>query len=638
MLTQQLKENFGFAGFMPGQPEVIEHILAGDSAAAIFPTGSGKSLCYQFPALFLPHLTVVVSPLLALIQDQLEFLKAKSIPAARIDSSLSRAEEYKIMSDLKAGQYKILMIAVERFKNERFRRFLAGLPISLLVIDEAHCISEWGHNFRPDYLKLPVYQRDFNIPQVLLLTATATPQVIDDMCDKFKLPHENVTVTGFYRPNLHLQVQPVKEQDKPEKLHSLLKDNPEAPTIVYVTLQKTAENVAEALNVQGLNPVAYHAGMKYEDREQIQNDFMAGRINCIVATIAFGMGVDKRDIRRVIHYDLPKSLESYSQEIGRAGRDGEISECVVLANLDNVNILENFAYGDTPELAGIQTVLEQIPRDSHTWDLQLYDLSKLSNIRVLTLKTLLVYLEMKGIIKPRYSYFAQYQYSNIISDGDIINSFTGERRDFAQAVFSASSKSRKWTTVHFDKVMEQYNTDRNRIIAALEYFEEQGMIELSSKQMTEVFEITNPDFDPNELSNELYNLFIHKERVEIERISRMLDYFSNGECLSHALASYFGERLDWQKCGNCSVCATGTVTITRSIDLPPLENYDFNELTTELQERNDTPASADLITKFLCGITVPALSLVKAKQLYGFARLERYRYHDIKQWVSNHLS
>ena len=204
-----LEQVFGYPQFRAGQEAVVSAVLAGRSAAAIFPTGSGKSLCYQLPALLLPHLTLVVSPLLALMQDQLTFLQRHGIAAASIDSAQSREDASDVMARAKAGELKILMISVERLKNERFRNFLQQVPISLLVVDEAHCISEWGHNFRPDYLKLPDYQRQFNIPQALLLTATATPNVIADMQAKFAIAETDVITTGFYRANLNLWVEPV---------------------------------------------------------------------------------------------------------------------------------------------------------------------------------------------------------------------------------------------------------------------------------------------------------------------------------------------------------------------------------------------------------------------------------------------
>ena len=373
---QTLKDVFGFDSLRGGQQQVIEKVLNGHSSAAIFPTGSGKSLCYQLPALLLPNLTLVISPLLALMKDQITFLKSKGIAAASIDSTQTREETQAILQGVRNGDIKILMISVERLKNERFRQFIAQINISLLVVDEAHCISEWGHNFRPDYLKLPQDREALNIPHVLLLTATATPAVIEDMSKKFKIDKDDIVITGFYRPNLDISIIPVEEEQKRSALFATLQQRPNEPSIVYVTLQQTAENVAQWLQSNGIQAKAYHAGLKHDIREDIQHKFMNGELNCIVATIAFGMGVDKSDIRQVIHFDLPKSIENYSQEIGRAGRDGAPSFCTVLANTSGLNVLENFVYGDTPDREAIQYVLDDIYKSSDTWEIQLLRLSK----------------------------------------------------------------------------------------------------------------------------------------------------------------------------------------------------------------------------------------------------------------------
>ena len=311
-LTSSLKQYFGFDQFRGGQEQTIRQLVAGQSSLAIFPTGSGKSLCYQLTALHLPHVTLVVSPLLALMKDQLEFLASKGIPAASIDSTLSGDESQQVMADVRSGKIKILMVSVERFKNERFRQFINAVPISMLVVDEAHCISEWGHNFRPDYLKLPVYCQELNIPLVLLLTATATRKVKNDMAAKFDIQPQHVIQTGFYRANLDLAVVPVAEDKKSQVLVQSIRQQQQIFTasglqsagIVYVTLQHSAERVAAYLQGAGINAVAYHAGFDSDKRQQIQNDFMQGRTDVVVATIAFGMGIDKSDIRFVIHYDL----------------------------------------------------------------------------------------------------------------------------------------------------------------------------------------------------------------------------------------------------------------------------------------------------------------------------------------------
>ncbi|MBW2428171.1 MAG: ATP-dependent DNA helicase RecQ [Deltaproteobacteria bacterium] len=280
-MNQQLQKHFGLSTFLKGQEEVIRKVLEHQSAGAIFPTGAGKSLCYQLPAMLLPGMTLVVSPLLSLMKDQLDFLQANNIPAARLDSTLEKNEYNAILERAKSGQLKILMIAVERFKNERFRSHLQKMNVSLLVVDESHCISEWGHNFRPEYLKLPDYQKEFKIPQTLLLTATATERVIEDMCAKFDILRENVFVTGFYRQNLFLQVTPTAASEKKNRLLQRIQEAPRDPTIVYVTLQKTAEEVAEFLCANNINAHPYHAGMETETRETIQNNFMDGAIACI---------------------------------------------------------------------------------------------------------------------------------------------------------------------------------------------------------------------------------------------------------------------------------------------------------------------------------------------------------------------
>ena len=349
------------------------------------------------------------------------------------------------------------MISVERFRNERFRSHLQRMNISLLVVDEAHCISEWGHNFRPEYLKLPAYRKEFGIQQVLLLTATATKQVIEDMCVKFELPRENVTVTGFYRSNLFLQVTPASESQKKERLLQRIGESPKAPTIVYVTLQKTAEHVSDFLTTNGISSFPYHAGMKTEERERIQNEFLAGKTACVVATIAFGMGIDKKDIRRVIHYDLPKSIEGYSQEIGRSGRDGETAFCEVLANRENVSVLENFIYGDTPEDQPINNMLRRIRENrGPLWEVRLTSLSYDLNIRMLPLKTLLVYLDMEGIIRPKYTYSEEYLFRYLAEPSFITNKFNGERRDFVEEIFHNCHTKKTWTYVNMAGILQRY--------------------------------------------------------------------------------------------------------------------------------------------------------------------------------------
>ncbi|RMT83562.1 hypothetical protein ALP39_04701 [Pseudomonas marginalis pv. marginalis] len=639
-----LQQVFGYPQFRLGQEETVSAVLAGRSAAAIFPTGSGKSLCYQLSAVLLPHLTLVVSPLLALMQDQLGFLQRHGISAGSIDSAQSRDDANDVMARARSGELKILMISVERLKNERFRNFLQSVQISLLVVDEAHCISEWGHNFRPDYLKLPDYQRQFKIPQALLLTATATPKVIADMQAKFAIAPGDVVTTGFYRPNLNLLVEPVSGADKRRRLVQWMNERANQPSIVYVTLQKTAEQIAEHLNRNGIQAEAYHAGLPHDKREGIQQRFMGGRSNCIVATIAFGMGIDKSDIRNVVHFDLPKSIENYSQEIGRAGRDGQPSDCLVLANRDSLNVLENFVYGDTPEQQGIRRVLEdlQAARSEGQWEFLLRSLSDHSNIRELPLKTLLVQLELKGVIAPRYAFYAEYRFKYLIEPEALLARFSGERQQFVAAIVQVCKRAKTWATVDFDALYQQHNAERNRVVKALDYFQEQGLIELESKQMTEVYSLLNTDFDPQVLSAELYTGFKQHEVTEVARIHAMLDLFATEQCLGQRLAQYFGDEKAPERCGHCSVCHGHVAHLPSPPALPPLVDKNFMGLCGDFIHRHHEHTGelpgAERLTRFLGGISVPLFTKLKARGIPGFAALEDYPYADVRSWSEVHLN
>ena len=633
MISSLLTRHFGFDQLRPGQEAVINRLLAGQSAAAIFPTGSGKSLCYQLPALALPHLTLVISPLIALMHDQLAFLHSKGIAAATLDSSQTPEESRRVMQQVSDGQLKILMISVERLKNERFRRFIQQVPLSMLVVDEAHCISEWGHNFRPDYLKLPAYRRELKIPQVLLLTATATPAVMADMQAKFDIEDEGLVVTGFYRANLDLAVVPLPAEARDDWLQAEVRREPAAPTIVYVTLQHTAQHCADLLQRAGIRASAYHAGLDSTLRSQIQHDFMAGKVDCIVATIAFGMGIDKADIRRVIHYDLPKSIENYSQEIGRAGRDGYPSRCIVLANRAQLPVLENFVYGDTPDRAAIVTLLEILSQSGSEWEFGLLRLSNDTNIRQLPLKTLLVYLEMAGVIMPAYSYFAEYRFKFVLDKAEILTRFNPDRRQFLEQLFACAPQARSWCTMDFDALWQGYQGERHRAAAALDYLQQQGWIELESKQMTDVYRVLRQDVDINALADELYALFEKKELSELARLQALLAFFTSRHCLSQELARYFADEQAPSKCGHCSVCR-GEVAI-----LPPLP-------TLTLPNENGLRAWCDplialcytshprILTRFLCGIATPLTTRVKAKSLVGFGQLAAHPFAEVLAAVS----
>ena len=341
-LRRALSEHFGFDDFRPGQRPVVESILNARPTVAVMPTGAGKSLCFQLPALERPGLALVVSPLISLMKDQVDGLRQRGVKAAYVNSSQAPAERHAVLEAARAGELDLLYVAPERFRFESAMAALAQVELSLFVVDEAHCISKWGHDFRPDYRSLGGVIKALGDPPVAAFTATATPEVQADIATHLGMVDPYVHVSGFMRDNLHLGVVPIRKMaEKLTHTVSLLRDI-EGSAIVYCATRRHCEEVAQSLRARRIEALAYHAGLDDETREQVQEGFLGGSKSVICATNAFGMGIDKSDVRAVVHYDLPGSLEAYYQEVGRAGRDGEASRCVLLFTYADTRIHEFF--------------------------------------------------------------------------------------------------------------------------------------------------------------------------------------------------------------------------------------------------------------------------------------------------------
>jgi ATP-dependent DNA helicase RecQ len=631
-----LAARFGFAGFRPGQEQVVEALLAGRSALAVFPTGAGKSLCYQLPALLLDGVTVVVSPLIALMKDQIDALALQGVDAARLDSSLGPDEARDVSDRLRAGRLKLLYVAPERFNNERFLAQLEQATISLFAVDEAHCISEWGHNFRPDYLKLAVRARELGAERVLALTATATPAVVRDICAGFGIAGADAVVTGFYRPNLTLLTTPARASERDQLLIDRLRERPFGSTIVYVTLQRTALRVASLLATAGLPARPYHAGMSPEDRIEVQEWWTGGDGNVVVATIAFGMGIDKADVRYVYHLNLPKGLESYSQEIGRAGRDGEPALCELFACREDVPTLENFAFGDTPTREAMAALLDEVFAGGEGAQLAVaeHELSARLDIRPLVLRTILTYLELEGLLRQGTPFYAGYSLRPL--SGSFEEAFAGfdpERAGFLRRLVAAGKTGRTWTSLDPDEAAVALGEERGRIVAALGYLEERRLIELRAADARQRFTVVARPVSNVQLLDRLVERFERREEAETGRIRRVLELVTHDGCQVADLVGHFGEVRE-EPCGHCTFCLTGAAQqLPEAEPAPPLDvAVDARRLAALVDAHPDALGAPRQQARFLCGITSPASSRAKLTRGELFGTCADRRFADVLAW------
>jgi ATP-dependent DNA helicase RecQ len=361
-LREKLEQRFGFKRFRAGQEQAVNASLAGKDVLVVMPTGSGKSLCYQLPALEMKGSTIVVSPLIALMKDQADNLRQHGFTVAEMNSAVPPAQRRESEAAIVDGRADFVFSTPERLADPSFRELLRRRPVGLFVVDEAHCVSQWGHDFRPDFLTLGDAIDDLGRPPVLALTATATPTVINDICSRLCINNADVVHTGFYRPKIHLAVVSVRgAAEKHERLLGLV-NSTQGATIIYCATVRTVEELSRFLEAQGIVTAGYHGKMPARLRNEVQNQFMSGEVQCFVATNAFGLGIDKADIRHVIHYHIPGSLEAYYQEFGRAGRDGELAHCTLLFDPADLKLQRFFQCRRYPDEADLVNAYHTVSR------------------------------------------------------------------------------------------------------------------------------------------------------------------------------------------------------------------------------------------------------------------------------------
>mgnify|MGYP002820308312 FL=1 len=632
-------ERFGHAsGFRSGQAGVIGRLLSGRSAAAVFPTGGGKSLCYQLPAVMLPGLTLCVCPLLALMREQTAEMRAKGIPADRIDSTHSREEHQAVRSRVNSGVTKLLYVSPERFVNESFVSWMKGKRLSLLAIDEAHCVSEWGHSFRPDYLRLPDMARDLQCERVLLLTATATAEVADDMLRAFRIPQEDLVRTPMHRANLELRVTSVEEEERDRMLLERLRSRPRGPTIIYATRHMDVDNVTALLKGKGYeNCTAYHAGMKSEERQLVQDRFMQSADGIMVATIAFGMGLDKSNIRYVYHYNLSRSLEAYTQEIGRAGRDGEASLCEVLFCPDDVALIESYTFCATPSKQALEKLLRLLfaegARVGDEVNVSMAQLTKNTDITKDTVSVLMVYLELEwGLLKVKSNAYEEYKVQ--------LWGHPGARAATAEAAVPLLSAPgcgdeglcaairnclvHKATTSYLtisDVTSRSRDFTFRKIARALGAWEEAsaGKLKATPSKAVGCFSIAKLPESLQGLTDAVYRRVKKREKDMVGKFRSFVSILHQKSCLTQSLLSHFGEALDEGTCGHCRWCLENSAPAMVSRKLPEgaMDKERFDRLKSLQQLPRDDPR---LLARFAVGISSPRLTMLKLSKhpQYGF--------------------
>lgn len=638
-IDKHLRERFGHDAFRPGQRRIVEILLEGRSALAVFPTGGGKSLCYQLPALLLEGLTVVVSPLIALMKDQVEALEARGMPAARLDSSLAADEVRSLFDRIESGDLRILYMAPERFANGAAWERLRRVRISLLAIDEAHCISSWGHNFRPDYLKLGTVARELGVERVLALTATATPEVSAEIRDRFGILGSDHVQTGFHRPNLRFAVTPCPAAAREGLLVDRLRQSAAAPgsTIIYVTQQQTAEALAGKLRSAGLSARAYHAGLPDDCRSEVQQAFMEGRVPVMVATIAFGMGIDKSDVRAIYHFNLPKSLEAYLQESGRAGRDGGAASCEILACADDRVVLENFVYGDTPSPRAVRALVEHLLLQGERFSVSRHDLSVTTDIRPLVIATALTQLELEGVLIPGGSFHAAYRVRPERPLARMLAGFEPDERHLLERMFAAGKTGRKWITMDIVAMSESLGVEEERLREALQNLEALGEVVLEPSGVRQGYRLAPDPPKAGALAERLTRCFEEREQAELRRMDQVIAYCESPLCLARELSRHFGDD-PGADCGSCSNCLGEREN--RALPAAPessLGPADLEIIRGVMAEKHPALRQPRQLARFLCGLGSPAASRARLWNHDAFGALEHLRFPRVLEQLDTML-
>jgi ATP-dependent DNA helicase RecQ len=560
-IAEQVRRTFGLEA-RPAQLTLIRRTLEGQNSLGVMPTGSGKSLAFQAAAVLLGasgKTVLVVSPLVSLMRDQVQKLQ-QLLRAERLDSTLERAESEDILRRLAARELALLYVAPERLANERFRHALGRADVGAVAVDEAHCISAWGHDFRPDYLRLPILIDQLGGPPTLALTAMAPPAVQRDICADLRIPPDGLVNTGARRPNLALSVEVVPDAQRTARTIELVAREPDAPTIVYALRQSDTEALATQLARAGVRADAYHAGLAAEKRSEVQDRFLVNDLACIVATVAFGMGVDKPDVRRIVHAHAPRSLEGYVQEVGRAGRDGLPATATLLYDESDQAALANFVEAKAPSAQQVRDVLNAAfaPANRETSDTIAYSPQRVGDahdVDPVAVRTLFARLERRGVVAALTPAFDEYQVA-LASGPDAAATQLGQEDGQAWlALVNAGKRGRTWLTISVSDAVETTGLPYPTLRRVLRRVEEDGLLEVRASGALQRYRVLRRP-EPGEDLPALTASVEQGIEGERRRLTAVRSYVLERGCRqAHALA-YLGEA-DLTACGVCDLCRGG---------------------------------------------------------------------------------
>lgn len=634
-------ERFGLESFRPGQKDVIRAVLGGEDCLCVMPTGGGKSLCYQLPALALDGLTLVVSPLIALMKDQVDQLKAKHIPVTFINSTLTLAEQTDRLERMAAGEFKLVYVVPERFRSGRFLDAVRQIGLKLLAVDEAHCISEWGHDFRPDYARLGRFRRMLGDPTTIALTATATDQVRRDIVEQLDLRDPRNFITGFARENLFYQVQrPTSEQQKADRLIRFLGQTP-GSGIVYASTRKRTEEVAEIVRQQTRRPTAvYHAGLEPAERKATQEAFMRGEHEIVVATNAFGMGIDKADVRFVVHYNLPGTLEAYYQEAGRAGRDGLQSQCLLLYMAADRRIQEYFIESAYPGPEIVEQIYDYLCEiDADPIELTLGEVKDALGLKIGPdgVGNCEQLLEGAGVLErlvASQNMAAVRIDSELPTLVDLLPRQARVQRKVMQAVERLVGDRRN-EMVHFQAhdLAADAELDTSSVVNALRELNRLDAVVYVPPFRGRAIRMIESDrpFDQLDIDFESHE---RRKRAEYEKLRRVISFASSGDCRQKFILRYFGEA-EADLCGHCDNCAAApdAAETTRLEHHPKVVKTVRITLSGVARTEARFPCGKNLVAQMLCGSGNAKIRKLGLDQLSTFGMLRSLNQPEVVSMI-----